>query len=60
MGKLSGFEIEKLQEMIQGMTEDQQRVIAETLPDEILWGVLYGKYLKMQGDMVAISQAVKG
>lgn len=57
---MSVLEIERLQERIQGMTEDQQRVVAESLPDEILWGVLYGKYLKMQVDMEAISQAVNG
>lgn len=57
---MSGFEVERIQERIQGMTEDQQKIVAESLPDAILWGVLYGKYLKMQGDMESIIQAVNG
>lgn len=57
---MSGLEAEKIQEWVHGMTGDQQIVVAQALPDEILWSVLYGKYREMQGGMEAVSKAVKG
>lgn len=57
---MSGLEAEKIQERVHGMTEEQQIVVAQSLPDEILWSVLYEKYLKMQGGMKAVSKVVKG
>lgn len=53
---MSGFEIETLQERVHGMTEDQQRTVAEALPDEILWEAVYGRFLYLQGRVATISQ----
>ena len=55
---MSGLEVERIQERVNGMTEDQQRVIAAALPDEILWEAIYGRYSYLHSRMSAISQAI--
>lgn len=45
---MSGLETERLQEQIRGMTADQQRVVAQALPDEILWETVYGRFLYLR------------
>lgn len=55
---MGGLEIERLQEHVHGMTEDQQRVIAESLPDSILWEAVYGRFLYLRGRTEVISQVI--
>lgn len=42
---MSGLETERLQERIRGMTTEQQKTVAQALPDEILWEAVYGRFL---------------
>lgn len=51
---MSGLETERLQERIRGMTEDQQRIIVQALPDKILWEALYGRFLYLQERVTGI------
>lgn len=51
---MSGLETERLQERVQGMTADQQRVVAQALPDEILWETVYGRFLYLQERVTGI------
>lgn len=55
---MGGLEIERLQEHVHGMTEDQQRVIAESLPDNILWEAIYRRFLYLRGRTEVISQVI--
>ena len=55
---MSGLEIERLQEMAQGMTEEQQRVVARALPDKILLDAVYSKFLYLRGQTIVISQVI--
>lgn len=55
---MSGLEVERIQERVQGMTQDQQRAIVEVLPDQILWEAVYGRFLYLRGQTTVISQAV--
>ena len=51
---MSGLETERLQERIRGMTADQQRMVAQALPDEILWEALHGRFLYLQERVTGI------
>lgn len=51
---MSGLETERLQERVRGMTADQQRVVAQALPDEILWETVYGRFLYLQERVTGI------
>lgn len=55
---MGGLEIERLQERVHGMTEDQQRVIAESLPDSILWEAVYGRFLFLRSRTEVISHVI--
>lgn len=57
---MSGFEIERIQERISGMTPDQQKVVAESLPDDVLWGAVYERFLHLRNRETIIIQAVSG
>lgn len=55
---MSGLEVERIQERVNGMTEDQQRVIAAALSDEILWETIYERYSYLHSRMSTISHAM--
>lgn len=55
---MSGLEIERMQERVHGMTEDQQRLVAESLPDKILWEAVYGRFLYLRSRANIISQVI--
>ncbi len=57
---MSGLEAEKLQERIRGMTEEQQRVVASTLPDEILWEAVYGRFSYLREKVMGARLPVDG
>lgn len=57
---MSGFEIERIQERIQGMTEDQQKIVAASLPDQVLFDAVYGRFLYLRGQTAMISQIMEG
>lgn len=57
---MSGFEIERIQERISGMTHDQQMIVAESLPDDVLWGAVYERFLNLRNRETVIIQAVNG
>lgn len=47
MNQLSGFEKEELQLRIKGMTLEEQKLVAETLPDEVIFREMIRKYINM-------------
>lgn len=57
---MSGLEAERLQERIRGMTEEQLRVVAGTLPDEILWEAVHGRFLYLRERVEGIHQLMDG
>lgn len=44
---MSGFEKEELQLRIKGMTLEEQKLVAETLPDEVIFREMIRKYINM-------------
>lgn len=57
---MSGFEIERIQERIHGMTEDQQKIVAASLSDQVLFDAVYGRFLYLRGQTAMISQIMEG
>ena len=55
---MSGLEVERLQERVQGMTVEQQRVTAASLPDKILWEAVYERFLRPKSRVVTIEQTI--
>lgn len=53
---MSGLETERIQERVRGMTAEQQRAVAEALPDELLWEAVYGRFIYLQGRNMATDQ----
>lgn len=53
---MSGFEREELQARMQGMTKEEQALVAEILPAEIIWNEMYRRFMKLNGQVNDISQ----
>lgn len=56
---MGGLEKEELVIMVQGMTEEEQQLIAETLPDETLLEELCRRYTDLLEEMKQIKQAIR-
>lgn len=56
---MGGLEKEELRTMVQGATREEQQLIAETLPDEMLLEELCSRFSKMKQMLNSISRAVK-
>lgn len=46
---MSGFEKEELQLRIKGMTLEEQKLVAEALPGEVIFEEMIRKYINMRG-----------
>ena len=57
---MGGLEIERIQERVHGMTEDQQKIVAASLPDRVLFDAVYGRFLYLRSQAVMISQIMEG
>lgn len=57
---MSGFEKEELQTRMQGMTLEEQKLVAETLPDEIVFRELTRRYINMREMVMKIGDAIMG
>lgn len=56
---MGGLEKEELVIMVQGMTEEEKRMIAKTLPDEIILTEICVRFGKMKQMLNSINRAVK-
>lgn len=57
---MSGFEKEELQTRAKGMTLEEQRVVAGTLPDNVLMEELCIRYTDLREKVDSISRAIGG
>lgn len=57
---MSGFEKEELQIRMQGMTLEEQELVAETLPDEVVFRELTRRYINMREMVMKIGDAIMG
>ncbi len=56
---MNGFEKEKLQDRVQGMTMEEQILAAKALPYEVLWGELHRRFVDMYETINDISQRIQ-
>lgn len=57
---MSGFEKEELQLRMQGMELEEQEIIAEALPDEIIFREMTRRYINMREIVRDIAGAIMG
>lgn len=55
---MSGIEVKEIEERISAMSMEEQKVIARSLPDCILWEELYRKYSVAQARMALIKETL--
>ncbi len=57
---MSGFEKEELQLRIKGMTLEEQKLVAETLPDEVIFEEMTRRYINMREMVRGIGNVIMG
>lgn len=57
---MSGFEKEELQLRIKGMTLEEQKLVAETLLDEVIFREMTRRYINMREMVRDIAGAIMG
>ncbi|MCX4350347.1 MAG: hypothetical protein OSJ60_01805 [Lachnospiraceae bacterium] len=57
---MSGFEKEELQLRMQGMVLEEQKLVAETLPDEVIFEEMTRRYINMREMVRGIGNVIMG
>ncbi|EOS75701.1 hypothetical protein C819_02263 [Lachnospiraceae bacterium 10-1] len=57
---MSGFEKEELQLRMQGMALEEQKLVAETLPDEVIFEEMTRRYINMREMVRGIGNVIMG
>lgn len=55
---MSGLEKEELHTRMQGMTTEEQAIAAKALPDDVLWGELYHRFLDKSSQLEDIIERI--
>ena len=56
---MSGLEKEELQTRVKAMTEEEMKIVAKLLPDDILWEELHRRYALRSNTIATIRETVK-
>ncbi len=57
---MSGFEKEELQLRMQGMALEEQKLVAETLPDEVIFEEMTRRYINVREMVRGIGNVIMG
>ena len=57
---MRGFEKEELQARVQGMTKEEQALVAGILPDKIIWDEMYKRFVDLRGQVDDIGRRIQG